>query len=130
MIAALASFDQGNGSGVLSTPGDPVISTRVIVRGIDHFLKSPVGQVVEPYFANFGKRIRLNQAVARVVWAELDNGDGSLNRFFAIVLGYLVVGLSVALYLNILNAGSVQNAGRAMRSAIRQQSIVSKVSVL
>lgn len=61
-------------------------------------------------------------------WIELANGDGVINRIFAVVLGYTVVGLFVALYLNILNVGSVQSAGRAVRSAIRQQLIVVKVS--
>lgn len=64
---------------------------------------------------------------AKATWIELATKDGPLNRFFAVVLGYLIVALLVALYLNVLNVGNVRNAGRAIRNAIRQQLIVLKV---
>ena len=83
--------------------------------------------IFEPYFARLGKHVRLNASFTKASWAELANGDGTANRFFAIGLGYFVVGLVVALYLNLLNVGNVQSAGRAIRTAIRQQLIVTKV---
>ncbi len=57
-------------------------------------------------------------------------GDGTGERFFAIALGYAVIGLLVAFYLNIFTVGSVKSAGRAVRSAVRQQLLVVKVSLL
>lgn len=98
-----------------------------INRGIDHVTNSPVGRFLEPYFIRLGAWVRLNVVAVKATWIELATKDGSLNRFFAVVLGYLIVALLVALYLNVLNVGNVRNAGRAIRNAIRQQLIVLKV---
>jgi len=57
-------------------------------------------------------------------------GDGTGERVFAIALGYAVVGLLVAFYLNVFTVGSVKSAGRAVRSAVRQQLLVVKASPL
>jgi E3 ubiquitin-protein ligase MARCH6 len=48
-------------------------------------------------------------------------GDGTGERVFAIALGYAVIGLLVAFYLNVFTVGSVKSAGRAVRGAVRQQ---------
>ena len=61
-------------------------------------------------------------------WIELANGDESVNRFFATILGYSIAALVVTIYLNVLSVGSVQNAGRAVRIAIKQQLVVLKVT--
>ncbi|KAH8110989.1 hypothetical protein DFH11DRAFT_1616415 [Phellopilus nigrolimitatus] len=107
----------------------PDSEDSAIVRGIGHVSNSPVAHFLEPYFARLGKRVRLDSVVLKSAWIELANGDASVNKFFAVVLGYGLVGLLVALYLNVLNVGSVQSAGRAIRNAIRQQLIVLKVAV-
>jgi E3 ubiquitin-protein ligase MARCH6 len=101
----------------------------MLVRGIDHIVNSPLGSFFEPYFAALGKRVRLNSQAIEEAWVELANGDGSLNRAFAVAVGYSLIFLSFAIYLNILNVGSVQSAGRAIRNAIKQQLVVLKVVV-
>jgi hypothetical protein len=53
-------------------------------------------------------------------------GDGTAERVFAIALGYAVIGLLIAFYLNVFTIGSVKSAGRAVRSAVRQQLLVVK----
>lgn len=55
-------------------------------------------------------------------------GDGTGERIFAIALGYAVIGLLIAFYLNVFTVGTVKSAGRAVRSAVRQQLLVVKVS--
>jgi len=54
-------------------------------------------------------------------------GDGPAERTFAILLGYVVVGLVLAIYLNLFTVGNARSAGRAVRSAVRQQLLVLKV---
>jgi E3 ubiquitin-protein ligase MARCH6 len=54
-------------------------------------------------------------------------GDGTGERIFAIALGYAVIGLLIAFYLNVFTVGTVKSAGRAVRSAVRQQLLVVKV---
>ncbi|KAL5531378.1 hypothetical protein ACEPAG_4255 [Sanghuangporus baumii] len=101
----------------------------VLMRGADHAASSPIGQILEPYFAQLGRKVRLNAAWVKASWIELANGDATVNRFFAIALGYLIASFLLAIYLNVLNVGNVQSAGRAMRNAIKQQLIVLKVAV-
>ncbi|THH10343.1 hypothetical protein EW145_g1377 [Phellinidium pouzarii] len=108
----------------------PDASNSALSRSIDRVANSPVAHFLEPYFTWLGKRVRLNALVLKSTWIELANGDASVNRFFAVVLGYTFVGLLVAFYLNILNVGSVQSAGRAIRNAIRQQLIVAVFIVI
>ena len=57
-------------------------------------------------------------------------GDGTGERVFAIALGYAVIGLLLAFYLNIFTVGSARSAGRAVRSAVRQQLLVVKARLL
>jgi len=57
-------------------------------------------------------------------------GDGTGERIFAIALGYAVIGLLIAFYLNVFTVGTVKSAGRAVRSAVRQQLLVVKVGEL
>ena len=109
------------------TEAEPTAQESVIVRQFSEALATPVGQDIERRFAVLGKHVRLTALAMKDTWIDLANGDGTINRIFAVVLGYLMVGLAVALYLNIMNVGSVQSAGRAVRNAIRQQLIVVKV---
>lgn len=57
-------------------------------------------------------------------------GETPSDRAFAVILGYAVVGLLLALYLNLLTVGNAKTASRAVRSAVRQQLLVLKVCYL
>ena len=89
---------------------------------------SAVMRLIEPSFAPIGRTVRLQTEAAQLTWFRLAVGDGPNEKMFAIILGYAVVGLLVAIYLNILTVGSVRSAGRAVRTAVRQQLLVVKVS--
>ncbi|TFK63266.1 hypothetical protein BDN72DRAFT_964036 [Pluteus cervinus] len=82
----------------------------------------------EPYFAALGREVRLAGEQLRAAWLEMALGSTPSDRAFATILGYSVVGLSIAIYLNILTVGNAKSAGRAVRSAVRQQLLVLKVA--
>lgn len=86
-----------------------------------------VMRIAEPYFAPLGHNVRQWSASGKETWIELAMGDDRQDRIFAVLLGYAVVGLLLAIYLNILTVGTMRSAGRAVRSAIRQQLLVVKV---
>ena len=88
---------------------------------------SPQFRLVEMYFALLGKRVRLSSIAMAQAWSALAQGDGPINRIFAIAFGYSIAGFCAAIYLNLLSVGSMQTAGRAIRNAIRQQMIIIKV---
>ncbi|TFY72452.1 hypothetical protein EVG20_g549 [Dentipellis fragilis] len=81
----------------------------------------------EAYFAALGKKVRVSSLNLQQGWIRLALGDGSTEKVFAVALGYAVFGLLLAFYLNVLTVGTVKNAGRAVRSAVRQQLLVLKV---
>jgi E3 ubiquitin-protein ligase MARCH6 len=83
---------------------------------------------LEPYFAPLGQEVRENVASFQKTWVDLSLGDGPPEKVFAVLLGYAVMAIFLTLYLNILTVGNVQNAGRAVRNAVRQQLLVVKVS--
>lgn len=91
---------------------------------------SSVIEAAEPYFAVFGQEIRITFTQVQEIWAKLALGHGPKEKVFAILLGYAVVVLLLALYLNILTVGNMRTAGRAVRTAVRQQLLVLKVSVV
>ncbi|KAG6852930.1 hypothetical protein C0991_008075 [Blastosporella zonata] len=82
----------------------------------------------EPYFEHLGRHVRLTWVKSKLTWILLAIGEGPMDRAFAIVLGYCVVGVLISLYLNILTVGNARTAGRAVRNAIRQQLLVLKVA--
>lgn len=88
---------------------------------------SPVMHFAEPYFTALGKEVRVGVVGLRETYVRLALGHGTSEKIFAVVLGYIVLGLTLALYLNVLTVGNVRNAGRAVRSAVRQQLLVVKV---
>lgn len=85
-------------------------------------------QLATPYFAPLGKVVRLMWADLQETWTQLAIGDGTTEKLFAIGLGYAVDVVLLAFYLNVLTVGSMKNAGRAVRSAVRQQLVVIKAS--
>jgi len=85
---------------------------------------------VEPFFAELGKEVRFCGEMAKGTWTRLAVNNGPTERVFAVVLGYCVVGLILAIYLNLLTVGNARTAGRAIRNAIRQQLLVVKVRLL
>ncbi|KAG6845026.1 hypothetical protein H0H87_001547, partial [Tephrocybe sp. NHM501043] len=84
--------------------------------------------ISEPYFETLGRNVRLTWLKSQLTWIQLAIGEGAVDRAFAIVLGYAVVGVLLALYLNLLTIGNARTAGRAVRNAIRQQLLVLKVA--
>ncbi|RPD64449.1 hypothetical protein L226DRAFT_484485 [Lentinus tigrinus ALCF2SS1-7] len=84
--------------------------------------------LVEPYFATLGKNVREWSEEGKTSWIRFATGDTPNDRAFAVLLGYAVVGLLLAVYLNILTIGSMRSAGRAVRNAVRQQLLVVKVA--
>ncbi|KAF5383819.1 hypothetical protein D9615_003736 [Tricholomella constricta] len=84
--------------------------------------------LAEPQFAWLGMRVRLASLHVQLIWIRLAVGEAPADRAFAIILGYAVVGLAVAIYLNLLTVGNARSAGRAVRSAVRQQLLVLKVA--
>jgi E3 ubiquitin-protein ligase MARCH6 len=97
--------------------------------GIDALfdIDSPFIRSAEPHFAAIGKEVRLTAVRLKTTWIRLALGDGTTEKIFAVILGYAVVALLLAMYLNILTVGNVKSAGRAVRSVVRQQLLVLKV---
>ncbi|KAJ3557499.1 hypothetical protein NM688_g1443 [Phlebia brevispora] len=85
-------------------------------------------RVAAPYFAPIGEATRVMWADLKEMWTKLAIGDGTPEKLFAIALGYVIAFVCIALYLNVLTVGSMKSAGRAMRSAVRQQLVVVKVA--
>lgn len=83
---------------------------------------------LEPFFAALGKEVRVSSALFKEAWIERAEGNDTLDKVFAVCLGYLVFAVLVALYLNILTVGNARTAGRAVRNVIRQQLLVVKVA--
>lgn len=90
--------------------------------------ESPVMRVLEPYFAPLGESVRIAWQNTQENWARLAMGNGTTEKIFAISLGYAVHAVLLALYLNVFSVGSMKSAGRAIRTAVRQQLLVVKVS--
>jgi E3 ubiquitin-protein ligase MARCH6 len=101
----------------------PSLVTRVL--GSIH----PIVLRVEPYFEALGKQIRASSYQVVTGWTRMALEDGAGERVFAVALGYAVIGLLISFYLNVF-VGSGRSAGRAVRSAVRQQLLVVKVRLL
>ncbi|KAH8991685.1 hypothetical protein EDB92DRAFT_1797968 [Lactarius akahatsu] len=97
---------------------------------IDRILDSnhPAVKAAEHYLEVLGKQVRISSYQVATSWTRMALGDGTGERIFAIVLGYAVIGLLIAFYLNVFTVGTVRSAGRAVRSAVRQQLLVVKVA--
>ncbi|KAJ6616969.1 hypothetical protein B0H10DRAFT_1346361 [Mycena sp. CBHHK59/15] len=99
----------------LETPATPGVPSAII-------------SAAEPYFAALGQEVRLSAAQIRTTWTRLALGHGPKEKVFAVALGYVVVMILVSLYLNLLTIGNMKSAGRAVRTAVREQLLVLKVA--
>ncbi|CAL1715156.1 unnamed protein product [Somion occarium] len=90
---------------------------------------SPLMRLLEPYFAPIGSVVRTQFQAFKETWIHLATSDSTSSKIFAIALGYALDVLIMAIYLNVLTFGSVKSAGKAVRSAMRQQLLVLKVAV-
>ncbi|KAF9077991.1 hypothetical protein BDP27DRAFT_1310544 [Rhodocollybia butyracea] len=102
-----------------SVISEPTFSSQTFSTFIDY---------AEPYFAPLGKEVRSGYGRFGEVWTHLAVGDGPAERIFSVLFGYCIVASILALYLNVLTIGNVKTAGRAVRSAVRQQLLVLKVA--
>ncbi|KZS94639.1 hypothetical protein SISNIDRAFT_410077 [Sistotremastrum niveocremeum HHB9708] len=66
---------------------------------------------------------------ALATYLKFAHGDTTTDRVLFILLGDSLAGVLVAFYLNILTVGNIQNAGRAVRTVVKQQLMVMKVAV-
>ncbi|KAH7924153.1 hypothetical protein BV22DRAFT_1091457 [Leucogyrophana mollusca] len=109
----------------------PSPSGNPVSRRIEAFFESDseLARRMEPYFASLGQEVRVTSEQLQASWVRLTYGHGTNERVFAITLGYVVVGLLLALYLNIFTMGNARSAGRAVRNAVRQQLLVVKVAM-
>jgi hypothetical protein len=87
----------------------------------------PLVNLVEPKYSGLAEKVWDSALRLQESWKRMALGQGANERAFAVALGYIVVGLLLSLYLNILTVGNVRSAGRAVRSAVRQQLLVVKV---
>ncbi|KAI0761783.1 hypothetical protein BD413DRAFT_700194 [Trametes elegans] len=119
---------------VVAGPASPAPSQHFVAPPSTSYLyqlleeDTTVMRVIEPYFAPLGENIRQWSTRGKEAWIEMAMGDERQDRVFAVALGYAVVGLLLAVYLNVLTVGTMRSAGRAVRSAIRQQLLVVKVA--
>jgi len=108
-----------------SVPLDETVATKTIFDQISSYLGPTEG-----YFALLGKEVRLWFVKSKDTWYRMAVSSGPAERVFAIGLGYTIIALALALYLNILTVGNARTATRAIRNAVRQQLLVLKVCVL
>ena len=95
---------------------------------LDKAFDSSIGRVVEPYFASFGQDVLGTAEGIGNWWTRMSLGRGPVEKAFAIVFGYFIIGITLAVYMNILTVGTIKNAEKALRTAVRQQLLVVKVS--
>ncbi|KAI0630807.1 hypothetical protein C8Q77DRAFT_228608 [Trametes polyzona] len=116
--------------GAVTTAPSEVTKAESVFTQVYRLLEedTTIMRAAEPYFAPLGENLRRWSAEGKESWVEMAIGDGRQDRAFAVCLGYAVIGLMVAIYLNVLTVGTMKSAGRAVRSAIRQQLLVVKVA--
>lgn len=100
-----------------------------MTKRLEDFFESNtlIARFLEPYFATLGREVRSAAERLQTSWINLALGQGTREKIFAIILGYGVVGVFLAVYLNVFTVGNARSAGRAIRSAVRQQLLVVKV---
>jgi E3 ubiquitin-protein ligase MARCH6 len=127
-IQQFASFE--GSSEVASTNTSSATITDKLEGLVDILLESDhpyAQQVLIPTFARLGQKSRLLGARLVDTWTKHATGNGIVDNVFAIVLGYLVLAVLLAIYLNILTIGSMRSAGKAVRQTVRNQLLIAKV---
>ena len=121
----LASLVHGKFGEVISAfESDSDTPTNSLLnKGFD----STLGRLVEPYFAALGQGIRRVNDPFGNWWMRMSLGRGPVEKAFAIVFGYFLVGIGLAIYMNVLTASTIKNAEKALRTVVRQQLLVVKV---
>ncbi|KAF7976370.1 hypothetical protein HWV62_6933 [Athelia sp. TMB] len=129
MNSTTSAYDQAV-MWVLSSEAAPTVPSTDPL-GINKFFDSdsPLARYLEPQFAELGSQVQSFASRSKALWISLALGHETVDKIFAVALGYGVVATMVALYLNILTVGNVKTAGRAVRSAVRQQLLVLKVAI-
>jgi E3 ubiquitin-protein ligase MARCH6 len=109
-----------------------VASLQTPSQRFESFLESDsvIARYLEPYFATLGREVRTASEQLQTSWVNLTMGQGTREKVFAIILGYGVVNALLAIYLNVFTVGNARSAGRAIRSAVRQQLLVSHVFII
>ncbi|PIL24929.1 hypothetical protein GSI_12816 [Ganoderma sinense ZZ0214-1] len=128
-VLAVASQIMNRTTPLTYSPSDVSVTeslSSTLYRALEE--DTTVMRVVEPYFAPLGKNVREWFGEGKTSWVRFATGDTPNDRAFAVVLGYTVVGLLLAIYLNVLTVGSMRSASRAVRNAVRQQLLVVKVA--
>lgn len=105
------------------TTASDTAANSFLNKGLD----TALGRLVEPYFATLGREV--HNAVDGIAnwWMRMSLGRGPVEKAFAIVFGYFLVGVGLAVYMNILTVGTLKTAEKALRTAVRQQLLVVKV---
>ncbi|KAJ3806308.1 hypothetical protein F5876DRAFT_80832 [Lentinula aff. lateritia] len=83
---------------------------------------------VESCLAALGREIRQSHKQFCGVWTQLAIGNGPAERIFSVIFGYCIIASALVVYMNILTIGNVKTAGRAVRTAVKQQLLVLKVA--
>ncbi|KAG2741459.1 hypothetical protein P692DRAFT_20880040 [Suillus brevipes Sb2] len=109
-----------------------VASLQTPSQRFESFLESDsvIARYLEPYFASLGREVRTASEQLQTSWVNLTMGQGTREKVFAIILGYGVVNALLAIYLNVFTVGNARSAGRAIRSAVRQQLLVAMFIVI
>jgi E3 ubiquitin-protein ligase MARCH6 len=92
--------------------------------------EDPAVQQTITLFADFGRKTRIFAVTTKEWWTRHALGDSVADNAFAIALGYCVLAILLAIYLNVLTLGSMRNAGRAVRQTVHNQLLVLKVRMI
>lgn len=125
----LASFAHGRFGEIVSAfeSGGAIGSDTGAASFLDKAFESMLGRQVEPYFATVGQEVRKSAEGITGWWMRMSLGRGPVEKAFAIVFGYSLIGISLAVYMNVLTVGTIKSAEKALRTAVRQQLLVVKV---
>ena len=123
----LASFAHGRFREIISAFEGTTASDTPMSSLLDNGFSSALGRLIEPYFASFGQEVRSTADGIASWWMRMSLGRGPVEKAFAIIFGYFLIAIGLAVYMNILTVGTIKNAEKALRTAVRQQLLVVKV---
>ncbi|KAE9399180.1 hypothetical protein BT96DRAFT_965714 [Gymnopus androsaceus JB14] len=122
-VLRILGFAEAPAEQIVESIPESVSDPSFISQTLSSFL-----DLTEPHFSPIGREVRQGYAKLEEVWIQLAVGDGAAERIFAVLFGYCIFACILAIYLNLLTVGNVKTAGRAVRSAVRQQLLVLKVA--